>query len=206
MSDPLSNHALDNPKLLVLLLRAEDGDWRRDRRIREALGLPPERPDGVEHLRGRYGKPILPRCTFSQPRRYFNISHCSGWLALAQSRIGQVGIDVETLDPNLDLSLTATSRCLNSNERRWLAAKPVAERPGGFLLLWTRKEAILKAIGSGIACSLARVNSLQQVVRGWRLRSFVTRDVVLSIAMRDRLFDDGAVGIDGDRNISEVAP
>ena len=100
----------------------------------------------------------------------------------------------------------ATSRCLNSNERHWLAGKPVAERPGSFLLLWTRKEAILKAIGSGIACSLARVHSLPPVVRGWRLRSFVTPDVVLSIAMRDRLFGDGAVGIVGGRDVSEVAP
>lgn len=199
------------PDLTAVLVRSDTDDWWRDGRVACALGRaagwPTDRPvDRAAMLRGRFGKPILPCSAPDGTRCYFNVSHCAGWIVLAHSRTGPVGVDIEGIDPDLDLSLTATPRSLGDAERDWLDAQPVALRSRGFLLLWTRKEALLKAIGSGIACSLARVPALPPVVRGWRLRSFASADAMLSVAMRDTAFRCASILGDGASEFHEVAP
>ena len=46
---------------------------------------------------------------------------------------------------------------LSAEERRTLAALPPAERDPGFLRYWTRKEAVLKATGHGLAVAPAAI-------------------------------------------------
>lgn len=205
-----------NPKrtcsdITVFLVRSETKNCWLTGRVSEELsrvsGLPSDIPlTRMSFLRGRFGKPILPRGALGDVRCFFNVSHCVGWIALAYSHIGQVGVDIEEINPDLDLSLTATPCSLSVEEQRWLNAHSVTARPHGFLLLWTRKEALLKAIGSGIACSLARVPALPSVVCGWRLRSFSASDVILSVAMRETMLQTASIFGDGTSDLKEITP
>lgn len=67
----------------------------------------------------------------------FNISHAGDWVALAVSRGGAVGVDVEQSRP----------------EALWNEVLPAISAPGDEALaglwLWTAKEAVLKQRGSG---------------------------------------------------------
>ena len=81
---------------------------------------------------------------------HFNVSHCEGVGLLAFSQIGEIGVDVETIQPDLD-DLEIASEHFTSKERNWIAsANSKQEQAGRFTRIWTRKEAILKATGKGI--------------------------------------------------------
>lgn len=79
-----------------------------------------------------------------------SLSH-SGELAIcAVTKLGAVGVDVETRRPRTELRVIA-ERYFTPAEARWIAADPDAR----FRMLWVLKEAYLKALGSGLAGGLA---------------------------------------------------
>ena len=78
----------------------------------------------------------------------FNLSHAGSTLVLAVAR-APVGVDVERLDRDAEPDVTRLA-CAE-DERAELAGLPPADRPRGFLACWTRKEALLKALGHGLA-------------------------------------------------------
>jgi len=76
----------------------------------------------------------------------FNLSHSGNTAALAVSNGFEVGIDVEemrALDDALPLE------AFSARERAAFAALPDAQRQAAFYENWTRKEACLKALGTG---------------------------------------------------------
>jgi 4'-phosphopantetheinyl transferase len=101
------------------------------------------------------GKPVL---TSGGDQLCFNLSH-SGELAVAAiGHAREVGVDVEFVGPSRRPELLA-SRVLSSAERAELdATADGAERQRAFLRAWTRKEALLKACGTGIDRDLATVD------------------------------------------------
>jgi 4'-phosphopantetheinyl transferase len=110
-------------------------------------------PAEISLRTGHHGKPEL-----SAPlenRLSFNLTH-SGELALvAISNSTEVGVDVERLRPLPDAGRLAT-RFFTPAESAALDQVPEAERASAFFRLWTRKEALLKATGIGIAQGLGR--------------------------------------------------
>jgi 4'-phosphopantetheinyl transferase len=95
---------------------------------------------------GPYGKPSLagaPRCAFSLSR-----SDELALIALADD--GEIGVDLERVRPLPDLD-TLARQCLTSAECRELQALPADARPLALLRRWTRKEACLKALGTGLS-------------------------------------------------------
>ena len=101
------------------------------------------------------GKPVLGRgaeataCAGTPERGLcFNLSHSEavGYLAIAPY---DVGIDVELLRPLADLQPLVDTYC-SPEEIAALGAMPADARARGFLRVWTRKEAALKAWGTGI--------------------------------------------------------
>lgn len=80
---------------------------------------------------------------------FFNLSHCDGLVACALSRTSVPGIDVECCDR--DAPFAVAERHYSLEEQAWLAALPESERQTGFFMLWTLKEAFIKAIGKGLA-------------------------------------------------------
>nr|WP_294543388.1 4'-phosphopantetheinyl transferase superfamily protein [uncultured Rhodopila sp.] len=85
----------------------------------------------------------------------FNLSHTGGMVGLATvaSRDEALGFDLEALDRRINLDIASHYFC--AEEVMWLHRLPPADRPEGFLRLWTLKEAFIKATGEGLARDLA---------------------------------------------------
>jgi 4'-phosphopantetheinyl transferase len=105
------------------------------------LGLEPR---AVPVLYADGGKPHLPA---GYPL-HFNVSHTDGLAVFAVGH-ARVGVDVERVRPIPDADGLVT-RFFSRRECAQFHALPPVERPAAFLRAWTRKEAVLKAIGRGV--------------------------------------------------------
>jgi 4'-phosphopantetheinyl transferase len=112
-----------------------------------ALGLPPA---GLGFGAAPQGKPFLaaPAGTGLQ----FNLSHSAGLAALGLARF-PIGVDIEAMRQVED-DLAAS--VFSAAEQAELASLPPPLRQAGFFRGWTRKEAVLKALGSGLLAPLDR--------------------------------------------------
>lgn len=82
------------------------------------------------------------------PQAWVSLSYGPGVLAVVASVAGPVGIDVEgPTRPEVD---RLADRWFDPDEAAWLRNQPTADRPTAFLLLWTAKEALGKALGTGL--------------------------------------------------------
>jgi 4'-phosphopantetheinyl transferase len=97
-------------------------------------------------LANQFGKPQLD----SQPSPDFSISYAGDLALIGLSNSSAIGVDVETLRPIRDEDIT--SDVFDDSERAALGdERPGADRGGAFLRAWTRKEACVKAIGTGLS-------------------------------------------------------
>lgn len=103
---------------------------------------------------------------------WVSLSHGRGVAALALSDVGPVGVDVEVPRPVAARRLA--ERWFSAAEAEWVGARPEAERDLAFFWLWTHKEAMGKAYGTGLgAGGLTRPGPLPRrwpPVPGPRLR------------------------------------
>jgi len=111
-------------------------------------------PRDVALVYGEHGKPRLaPEGGVPHPLR-FNLSHCGGVALYAFALGRELGVDVERPRAGLDAEGIA-ERFFSRRESAELRALPVGERSRAFASGWTRKEAYLKGLGSGLARPLA---------------------------------------------------
>jgi 4'-phosphopantetheinyl transferase len=118
-------------------------------------GLPPGEVL-IEHE--EHGKPVLRpgRAGPGEPVPHFNLSH-SHDLALAAVTIGApVGVDVERVRRLADADRIA-ARFFAAAEYERYRAIGADERHLAFFNAWTRKEAVIKALGQGLSRPLASV-------------------------------------------------
>ena len=80
---------------------------------------------------------------------HFNLSHAGSCVLLAFSRSGPLGVDIEPLTPPENF-LELAKISFSSAELESLRQFPSAGRGCAFLAGWTRKEAVVKALGRGI--------------------------------------------------------
>lgn len=143
-------------------------DRRRYRTTRAALRLilahyleiPADR---VPIRTGEAGKPCLP----APAPLEFNVSH-SGELALVTISHRPVGVDIEAMDPCLDWALLATAYC-HPREQAYIAGDGPAGTLDRFYRIWTRKEAYLKGIGTGLTLPLESFCTLPDRIDDWYL-------------------------------------
>lgn len=90
-----------------------------------------------------HGKPVL-----ATPLLSFNLAHSGDLALLAIARSGDLGIDLEKLQRDFVWAPLA-ERYFSAGERQSLLAIDPEQQPSAFFTLWTRKEAYLKALGSG---------------------------------------------------------
>ena len=123
--------------------------------LRALLGRYLDRPAAAVELgEARGGKP---RLAADAGDVRFNLSH-SGEVAMAVLASGrEVGADVESLADRPRPLQPLGPRVLSRAELAQLAAAEPSERQRAFLRAWTRKEAVLKAGGSGIDRNLSEV-------------------------------------------------
>lgn len=87
----------------------------------------------------------------------FNWSHSHDQALIAIARGVSPGVDLERLRPH-PKALPIAQRYFSPEEARWLEAMPETARDRAFLELWTAKEAVLKALGRGLAFGLDRLS------------------------------------------------
>jgi 4'-phosphopantetheinyl transferase len=118
-------------------------------RMREVLaGYTGRAPAEVPLVQDRQGKPHLDEGA-SGTGPAFNLSHAGGWAALVVGPHGlALGIDIEPHRPVPD---GLPERWLSPAERAELAPLAGPLRIAGFFNAWTRKEALLKALGAGLS-------------------------------------------------------
>lgn len=83
----------------------------------------------------------------------FNVSHSGDQSLLAFARSRAIGVDVEIIRHDFDCTALA-ERFFSLRERTAVAALDPQDRFAGFFRCWTRKEAYIKAHGSGLSLPL----------------------------------------------------
>ena len=85
----------------------------------------------------------------------FNLSHSDGWAALVVAPGAktdtQLGVDIEA---ERQVEDGVAARFFSAREYATLSALPARDWMGGFYRCWTRKEAVIKAAGSGLSTPL----------------------------------------------------
>ena len=84
----------------------------------------------------------------------FSVSHSGRHGLLAFARDGRLGVDVEERVARRDLDALIAA-VLTPDERAELASSSAGNRIGRFFSLWTIKEALLKALGTGLQLDMA---------------------------------------------------
>lgn len=100
-----------------------------------------------------FGKPHVIQGRGS--RLQFNVSHSGGLILLAITMDRMVGVDVEMVRTDFDLDEIA-SRFFSAREYATWASLAGDVKCEAFFACWTRKEAYLKARGTGLSISPSR--------------------------------------------------
>lgn len=100
-------------------------------------------PQDIRFAVSELGKPALP----GGPS--FNIAHSGDYVLIALAADGRLGVDVEAVRPLRDL-LRLARTSFGPDEYERIVALPPEQRSGPFFRTWTRKEAMLKALGCGL--------------------------------------------------------
>jgi 4'-phosphopantetheinyl transferase len=109
-------------------------------------------PASLSYASGEFQKPFL---AFEDLR--FNLSHSNNLALLAVTRCSDIGVDVEccTAHPS---ALPIDQ--LSAPEQAFLRALPAEQVREAFFTIWTRKEALLKALGLGLHGDLSSFSAL----------------------------------------------
>jgi 4'-phosphopantetheinyl transferase len=142
-------------------------------------------PSDVAFVYGLQGKPALavPQPDFPLS---FNLSHSEDVVAYAFALNRRIGVDIERVRSLPDAGAFAT-QFFSPSEREVLAGLHGDRKARAFFAIWTGKEALLKAIGSGLTrpmnqtvISLDKEGSVEvgsvdggsAEAANWRLHSF----------------------------------
>lgn len=113
--------------------------------LRETLGeMLGAAPADLHFTHGPDGKPALAGGDVG-----FNLSKSGDGLLIAMARGATLGCDLEQLRPNAEAQAIA-ARWFSASERAGLASCDGDAFDRAFLRLWVRKEALLKAVGTGL--------------------------------------------------------
>ena len=106
---------------------------------------------------------------------YFSISHCKAGIAVAVDE-EPIGIDIETIR-SADEGLI--KRVMSAEEQEMIEQ---AEDPARvFTRLWTQKEAVVKAQGTGIF-SFEQLQGIRSQESGLKIQTFEKANYIYSIA------------------------
>jgi 4'-phosphopantetheinyl transferase len=136
-------------------------------------------------------KPLLP----AAPQVHFNLSHTKQHAVIATSHTYALGVDIEQMHTVSDALALAQAHFTAAELTELQHAPTGPARDRVFLQGWTRKEACLKAAGSGLTLPARSVHTglapeRQQVSLQWagytyvlELQSFVHQDLIGAVAV-----------------------
>lgn len=111
-------------------------------------------PESLEFSTGRFGKPFVDLPS-SDSDFHFNLSHASEIAAVAISRIGPIGVDVERLRQTTDIP-RLVRRYFSEDEVVRFGQVHIEQHTPWFFRMWTCKEAVSKALGCGLSEPVSR--------------------------------------------------
>ena len=158
--------------------------------------------DQLEFVREDHGKPRL-RNEFGKQSIHFNFSR-SGTIALyAFTRDQEIGVDVEKIRNVSDMELIV-QHYFSKREKSEFFTLPECEKKTAFFNCWTRKEAYIKAIGTGLSHPLDEfdvslnpreppkllgIKGDSEVVSQWEIFGFTpSSGYVAAIAIKNRRY------------------
>lgn len=118
-----------------------------------------------------YGKPFIPNAL------HFSISHCRHAIAVAVNE-QPIGIDIESVRP---LRTALVERTMNQEEQATILSATDTSR--AFTALWTQKEAVVKAQGTGIISDLRTVLTDSRDAVALQTFSPTNKDYLYTIAI-----------------------
>lgn len=123
-------------------------------------------PEEVQFDYGPHGKPSLGGAQRASSLR-FNASHSGDFALYAFADDQEVGVDVEYIKSNIAPEEIA-KRFFSPREVETLNALAAADQPAAFFRCWTRKEAYIKALGTGLSHPLNEFD-VTAAIPGWSL-------------------------------------
>ena len=113
-------------------------------------------PKSISFSKNRWGKPMVN----SPIPLHFNLSHTDQWILLGVSFQRPIGVDVEQVRHAFDYR-AMVEQYFHPEEQQQLTGN-MAVQGRKFFQLWTRKEALAKAIGFGLHERLLATNMLEE--------------------------------------------
>lgn len=107
-------------------------------------------PQQIKFSYGPYGKPSLEGAEHCIE---FNMAHSGNVALVALAHNMPLGVDVEQVREDIDVLKVGRS-AFSETEYNALCALPEAERLSAFYACWSRKEAYIKALGTGVSLGL----------------------------------------------------
>ena len=123
---------------------------------------------------GKYGKPLA-------YGKNFNVSHSGNYVVLAESE-KSIGVDIEELKDDITADLIEVG--FTKREKGWIGNSHIR-----FYILWTRKESLLKCVGTGFGMNPNQIDALpgkhlvQYMGNFYQLFSTVFDKHIISIAL-----------------------
>ena len=113
---------------------------------------------------GEHGKPFAQ--VAGQPAAIaFSVSHSGEYGLIAHAKTGRLGVDVEQVVPKRHLN-SLIEAVMGPDERRELGEMPERARLLQFFRLWTCKEALVKALGTGFSTDVSGFQVPPNIRRG----------------------------------------
>ncbi|MDC0534358.1 4'-phosphopantetheinyl transferase superfamily protein [Francisellaceae bacterium] len=103
----------------------------------------------LQFYKNKCGKPYL-----QNQAHFFNISHSHDWVVLAICKSSEIGIDIQKLESKKNMLEIAKQYFSTQEYIQLKTIKDNQQQMTSFYNLWTAKEAVLKALGTGIANGL----------------------------------------------------
>lgn len=117
-------------------------------------------PDKIAIKHGNSGKPFI------DAKVQFNCSHSQEIFVIAVSDHKGIGIDIESIRPLDDIE-GLMRQVFSEKEKEFIRTQSQSMQKQVFFQLWTRKEAVLKALGKGIDSSITQFSVLSSTARMW---------------------------------------
>jgi phosphopantetheinyl transferase len=111
-------------------------------------------PNSILFERNDFGKPFLAKIPF-----YFNCSKSGNLFCMLFSNV-DCGVDIEVIRDVSAMKVVAELH-FHPTEKEYCETGKFNER---FLTIWTRKEALLKAVGTGLIDELSNINTLKESI------------------------------------------
>ena len=135
--------------------------------LQKSVNLIKGAPADLDELKhGDFSKPYFKNDV------YFNISHSGKYTVCAVSEMHEVGIDIELLN---DIPVGDFTEFFEANE--WSRVLNSPDPVKAFYMLWTKKEAFLKLIGSGLNVPLSQVIILDDNRIDWEGKQYTLQQL-----------------------------